>query len=82
MVMSYVLNKESVLRQSDPDPESPHIASFQQPERVESEKSIGTMILKEAKEEEPSVHEEVDVEPQQSSKKESPKPEARKTVSP
>lgn len=40
------------------------------------------MILKEAKEEEPSVHEEVDVEPQQSSKKESPKPEARKTVSP
>ena len=50
VLISQMLNKESALRQSN---ESPKATLPQQ--REESEKSIGTMILREAKDEEPSV---------------------------
>ncbi len=63
VVISRMLNKESALRRSNE--ETPQIVSHDETpliaEREESEKSIGTMILREAKEEEPSVHEEEDI---------------------
>ena len=53
MINSHLLNKQSELRQSD-GTQTPQVALQQS--REESEKSLGTMILREAKEEEPSVH--------------------------